>query len=180
MRRGAGIRPGLPQQVPTFQVPENSAASLSLLNSVSPPLQVYFWNHIDPAARGSFATLTVLDGVSGSGAIRRLQLSYTHYLPASQDPSGACGALAAAGLAGDECGAQAAWQLAAQVSAPCACQALQRSSRPATQSNLLTVGQASHAACTPGSKTTMPHATHHLPPPTPSACSAWTGRVTTS
>jgi hypothetical protein len=141
MHDEAGIRPGLLRQVPTLQMPaviyaaQNNriaTASLALLHSVSTPLQVYFWNHIDPAARGSFATLTVLDGVSGSGAIRRLQLSYTHYLPASQDPSGACGALVAAGLAGDEYGAQAAWQLAAQVGAPRTWQAVQSSNRHAT------------------------------------------------
>ena len=83
-------------------------------------MQVYFWNHIDAAARGTFATLTVLDGqgsISGSVTTRRLQLSYTHYLPASQDPSGACGALAAAGPNDgvSSLEAQAAWQLAAKV-----------------------------------------------------------------
>ena len=175
MRRGAGIRPGLPQQVPTFQVPENSAASLSLLNSVSPPLQVYFWNHIDPAARGSFATLTVLDGVSGSGAIRRLQLSYTHYLPASQDPSGACGVLAAGGLDGTDSGAQAVWQLAAQVGEAIACQAMYCNSRPAT-----TVATCYHMR---GQSLGMPGSCRMsaqcLPPPTPFTCSAWTGRATT-
>ena len=59
----------------------------------------------------------MLEGHGGgsAGATRRLQLSYTHYLPASQDPSGSCGALAAAGLDGADSGAQATWRLAAQV-----------------------------------------------------------------
>lgn len=80
-----------------------------------PPPQIYYWQHIEPSAVVSYATLAVVDA---SGASRTLQLSMTHYLPASHDPSGACSALAAADAAGASAADAAlpAWSTAALVS----------------------------------------------------------------
>jgi hypothetical protein len=81
--------------------------------------EVYFWNHRNPESTGSFATVQVAAPGGGStpAATHTLQLSYTHYMPAGQDASGACAALAAA--TGSEGGVepvhQSAWTLAAQV-----------------------------------------------------------------
>ncbi len=67
----------------------------SVWRSPCPPpfAQIYYWQHIEPSAVGSYATLAVVDA---AGVSRTLQLSGTHYLPMSHDPSGACAALAAA------------------------------------------------------------------------------------
>jgi hypothetical protein len=93
---------------------------MGALGAPCPPrLQIYFWTHMNHHTTGSYATLTVADP-GAAAATRRLQLSYTHYLPAGSDGSGACTALAAAAASAGSAElehAQSAWTLASQVSA---------------------------------------------------------------
>lgn len=77
--------------------------------------EVYFFSHRDPAMMAPYKTLTMLEAFGYNKRTLQLQLSATHYLPVSEDASGACAALASAAASGPaEPAVHSSWSLAAQ------------------------------------------------------------------